>query len=163
MPPNLTIRTATPADMPDLMRLFRGFMDYNGDPSPPDAELAGAIAPVFDDPHAEIRITLAADGTPIGYAHIRHYYSIWMAAPECFLEDLFVEEARRDRGVGRRMLEDVFARARERGCKRVRLDTNERNDRGIYLYETLGFVCTRDTDRYGGGRQLYYTKYLGEG
>ena len=157
MSADLTVRVAGPDDMPALMRLFRGFMDYLGDPSPPDAELAGAIAPVFTDPHAEILI--AEDGgEPIAYAHVRYYYSVWMAGPECFLEDLFVSEARRDGGIGRRLLGVIFDRARARGCRRVRLDTNEENRRGIHLYESAGFSCKRDS--YEGGRQLYYTAYL---
>lgn len=152
-----TIRVAGPDDMTALLRLFRGFMDYLGDPSPPDAELAGAIAPVFADPMAEILIAEDTGG-PVGYAHLRYYYSVWMAGPECFLEDLFVFEGRRDAGIGRRMLGAIFERARGRGCRRVRLDTNEGNTRGIHLYEAMGFSCTRDS--YDGGRQLYYTAYL---
>jgi GNAT superfamily N-acetyltransferase len=143
--------------MPALLRLFRGFMEYLGDPSPPDDELAGAIEPVFADPKAEILIG-EIDGEPVAYAHVRYHYSVWTAGPECFLEDLFVFEHRRDGGIGRRMLGVVFDRARERGCRRVRLDTNEENKRGVHLYEAVGFSCTRDS--YEGGRQLYYTAYL---
>ena len=157
MPASLMVRVAGPDDVHALMRLFRGFMYYLGDPSPPDAELAGAIAPVFADGDAEILIG-EAGGEPVAYAHVRYYYSVWMAGVECFLEDLFVFEAQRDGGIGRQMLATVFERARERGCRRVRLDTNEENERGIHLYESLGFSCTRDS--YRGGRQLYFTAYL---
>lgn len=157
MPADLSIRVAGPEDMPALLRLFRGFMDYLGDPSPPDGELAAAIAPVFTDPHAEILIGEIA-GEPVAYAHIRYYYSVWMAGPECFLEDLFVFEHLRDGGIGRQLLADIFARARARHCRRIRLDTNEENRRGIHLYEAVGFACSRDS--YDGGRQLYYTAYL---
>ena len=157
MPPaDLAIRLATPADLPALLPLFRGFMDYLGDPSPPDAELADAIRPVLSDEQAEL--LLAEDGQPLGYAHLRYYYSVWMAALECFIEDLFVVEARRDAGIGARLLAASFARAQEHGCKRVRLDTNQQNARSIHLYERLGFSCRRDS--YNGAPQLYYTKYL---
>jgi len=157
MPADLHIRTAGPADMPALLALFRGFMDYLGDPSPPDASLADAIAPVFTDPSAAILIG-AIDGEPVAYAHVRTYYSVWMAAPECFLEDLFVYEHRRDGGIGRQMLAAVFDWAKARACRRVRLDTNEGNERGIHLYESVGFSCTRDS--YEGGHQRYYTAYI---
>jgi GNAT superfamily N-acetyltransferase len=157
MSTGLAVRVAGPGDMAALLRLFRGFMEYLGDPSPPDDALAGAITPVFSDPQAEILIG-EVDGDPVGYAHVRYHYSVWMAGSECFLEDLFVFEHRRDGGIGRRMLGVVFDRARERGCRRVRLDTNEENKRGIHLYESTGFSCTRDS--YDGGRQLYYTAYL---
>jgi GNAT superfamily N-acetyltransferase len=154
---DFAVRVAGPGDMPALLRLFRGFMDHLGDPSPPDDALAGAIGPVFADPHAEILIG-EVEGEPVAYAHVRYHYSVWMAGPECFLEDLFVFEHKRDGGIGRRMLGVIFDRARERGCRRIRLDTNEENARGIHLYEAVGFSCTRDS--YEGGRQLYYTAYL---
>lgn len=160
MTSTVRVREAGAADMPALLTLFRGFMDYLGDPSPPQAELEAAIAPVFEDDQAEILIAEAGDGTPLGYAHARFYYSVWQAGPEAFLEDLFVFEQFRDRRVGRQMLDVLFARARARGCRRLRLDTNERNERGIHLYEAMGFSCSRDS--YEGGRQLYYTKYLDE-
>jgi GNAT superfamily N-acetyltransferase len=156
-----TIRRAGPEDMPALIGLFRGFMADQRVPSPPDADLAAAIMPVFSDPHAEVLIAEDGDGTPLAYTHLRYYYSVWTAAPECFIEDLFVVESHRDRGVGRRVLAAVFERARARGCHRARLDTNEQNHRGVHLYESLGFACTRDS--YDGGRQLYYTKNLHEG
>ena len=154
----ITIRRASEADMPALLRLFRGFMDYLGDPSPPDSALAGAIAPALSGPEAEVLVALDGAGEPLGYGHVRYHHSIWMAGPEAFLEDLFVLEAARDRGIGRRLLAEIFARARARGCRRLRLDTNEANARGIHLYEALGFSCRRDS--YDGSRQLYYTKDL---
>lgn len=158
MPDRYVIRAATLADMPHLVRLFLGFMEHLGDPSPPRSELAAAIAPVFDDRTAEILLGGREGADPVAYAHLRRYYSAWMAGPECFVEDLFVEEAERSHGLGRMMLSAVFERARAEGCRRVRLDTNERNDTGRHLYEALGFSNERDS--YDGGRQLYYTKDL---
>ena len=125
MPAGLKVRVAGPDDMPALLRLFRGFMDYLGDPSPPDDELAGAIGPVFVDPQAEILIG-EEDGEPVAYAHVRYHHSVWMAGPECFLEDLFVFEQQRDGGIGRRMLgvifdpcrDDMFIAQRGRGATR---------------------------------------------
>ena len=160
MAADLRIRVAGAEDMPALVRLVRGFMEHEQYPAPLDAELAGAIAPVLTDPVAEMLIADGADGTPLAYAHLRYYHSVWMAAPECFLEDLFVVASRRDQGIGRRMLAAVEDRARARGCRRVRLDTNEQNERGVHLYESVGFSCGRES--YGGSRQLYYTKYLDE-
>lgn len=158
MTSSYAIRSAGPDDLPELLRLFRGFMDYLGDPSPPEPELAGAILPMFQDETAALFLGGRAGEPPAAYAHVRTYYSVWMAAPECFLEDLFVSEAERGRGLGRAMLEAIFAWARERGCRRVRLDTNEENAAGRHLYEALDFTNQRDS--YDGARQLYYTKNL---
>jgi ribosomal protein S18 acetylase RimI-like enzyme len=68
-----------------------------------------------------------------------------------------VDEARRS-GLGRALVEGAIARARERGCRRMELDTNEDNAAARALYEGLGFV----NDRYGS-RDLYYRLHLDNG
>ena len=43
----------------------------------------------------------------------------WAIEPRCYLEDLFVDPAMRGRGLGRALIEDLIARARERGWSRL--------------------------------------------
>jgi ribosomal protein S18 acetylase RimI-like enzyme len=49
------------------------------------------------------------------------------------------------------LLQRVLERARDRGCRRVELDTNEGNDGAIALYESLGFSATSK----GSSRSLF--------
>jgi ribosomal protein S18 acetylase RimI-like enzyme len=55
------------------------------------------------------------------------------------LEDLYVAVSARRRGLGRALVGAALARARERGARRIELDTIETNVRAIALYESLGF------------------------
>jgi ribosomal protein S18 acetylase RimI-like enzyme len=89
---------------------------------------------------------------------LRYRWGIWRAGFDCLLEDLYIVEEARRSGLGRALVEGAIARARERGCRRMELDTNEDNTAARALYEGLGFV----NDRYGG-RDLYYRLHLDKG
>jgi ribosomal protein S18 acetylase RimI-like enzyme len=62
----------------------------------------------------------------------------------CYLQDLFTDEAARGRGVGRRLIDAVAARAKERGCSRVYWMTQETNTVARALYDRVaefrGFI-----------------------
>lgn len=72
-------------------------------------------------------------------AQLRFRWSVWTSAEDCWLEDLYVGEAARRRGLGRALVRTAVKRARERGCKRIELDVDERNDAALALYRACGF------------------------
>ena len=61
-----------------------------------------------------------------------------------FAHDLFVADAMRGSGVGRKLIEAVYEVARTRGCSRVYWLTQETNVRAMALYDKVaqksGFV-----------------------
>jgi GNAT superfamily N-acetyltransferase len=57
-----------------------------------------------------------------------------------FLEGLIVDEAARSRGIGAVLLEAVEARARERGCAGIRVQSNVLRERAHSFYERNGYV-----------------------
>jgi GNAT superfamily N-acetyltransferase len=78
--------------------------------------------------------------------HIRHR-SCWTAGDYCYLQDLFVTPAARHSGVGRKLIEHVYALAAREGCARVYWLTHETNSVAIELYDRIakrtGFVQYR--------------------
>ena len=91
------------------------------------------------------------EALPVGVCQLRFRHSVWTAAEDCWLEDLFVRGEARRRGVARALVHRAVARARERGCRRIELDTNEDNHPAIVLYESVGFSATSK----GRSRSLY--------
>jgi ribosomal protein S18 acetylase RimI-like enzyme len=100
----------------------------------------------------------AATGAPLGHAAVRYQPSAWEQGREAELEDLFVIAAARRRGVGRRLVQAVVAAAAARGCRKVGLQTNERNAPAVALYGRLGFAAERA--RWEEGRQLWLERRL---
>jgi GNAT superfamily N-acetyltransferase len=70
---------------------------------------------------------------------LRYRHSLWQDAPDCNLEDLFVEDAARRHGLGAELVRAAISRARRRGCRRIELDVNDANAPAVALYERLGF------------------------
>ena len=66
------------------------------------------------------------DGELAGFAHYLFHRSTWAPHRYCYLEDLFVDPARRQMGVGRALIEAVYAEADARQCARVYFDANGR-------------------------------------
>jgi ribosomal protein S18 acetylase RimI-like enzyme len=79
------------------------------------------------------------------------------------LKRMYVEAALRGRGVGRRLLAELEARARQAGYARVRLETGVLQPRAIRLYEGAGY---RRVANYGIYRDnphsVCFEKALGE-
>jgi ribosomal protein S18 acetylase RimI-like enzyme len=67
-----------------------------------------------------------------------------------------VSEGGRGGGHGQELVEAVFESARARGCKRIELDVNERNEGALRFYESLGFT----TEPKPPGRTLFLSRRL---
>jgi GNAT superfamily N-acetyltransferase len=74
---------------------------------------------------------------PAGYALFFETYSTWVGCG-LFLEDLFVREAFRGRGVGTALLASVARIAVDEGCYGMQWEVLNWNQKAIELYEGLG-------------------------
>ncbi len=74
------------------------------------------------------------------------------------LEDVFVLSGARRCGRGRQLVEFAIARAVQKGCRLIGLNTNERNAGALALYRSLGFAAERAL--WNGARQLWLERPL---
>jgi len=88
-----------------------------------------------------------AGGGLIGLAHTILHRNTAMIAPVCYMQDLFVAQEARGHGVGRALIEAVYARARAAGLPRVYWQTHETNATAQALYDKVaersGFIQYR--------------------
>jgi GNAT superfamily N-acetyltransferase len=77
------------------------------------------------------------DGQAAGYAVFFGYYSTW-AGRALYLEDLFVREKFRGKGIGKELLAAVARAALEYGCYGIHWEVLDWNRRAIELYKALG-------------------------
>lgn len=90
-----------------------------------------------------------SQGRIVGIVHYIFHRSTWTPGPYCYLQDLFTVEDARGLGVGRALIEAVYARAKEEGASRVYWLTHETNTVAMQLYDKIadksGFVQYRKT------------------
>jgi GNAT superfamily N-acetyltransferase len=76
-------------------------------------------------------------GRPVGMALFYPIFSTWDALPGLFLNDLYVAEAGRGRGIGRRLMAEMAALALARGCGRLEWQVLHHAG-AITFYEAMG-------------------------
>ena len=148
------VRVATPGDVEVVTRLLCDFRDWERRDWPPDETVRAGVERLIGRSDTEY---LLGGDPPAGIVQLRYRYGVWWDAEDCHVEDVFVRREARGAGLGRALVETTLDRARARGCRRVELDANERNDAALRLYGSFGFSAT--ANRYGG-RDLYLRLHL---
>ncbi|BCT92291.1 N-acetyltransferase [Lysobacter helvus] len=136
----IVIRDLAPADRLQWEGLWAGYNAFygrQGDTAVP-AEVIETTWTRFFDP-AEPMHALVADraGTLLGLTHYLFHRSTIQLQPTCYLQDLFTAEAARGTGIGRALIEAVYARARAAGSPRVYWQTHETNTTAMRLYDQV--------------------------
>jgi GNAT superfamily N-acetyltransferase len=133
------VRPALPGDEHTLFTLIRALARYEklehtvtGDAERLKAHLFGP-APLIQALLAE-----SDRGAPLGFALFFGNYSTFLTTPGLYLEDLFVIEEARGRGVGRALLREVARIALQRGAGRLEWTVLDWNAKAITFYEGVG-------------------------
>jgi len=149
---------ATAEDAETVAGLLVEFRDHNGSDWPSDNAFLASVERLFEDRDTEFLLASRDDDSaPAGVLQLRFRFSVWRAAPDAWLEDLFVRADARRAGVGDALVALAIERASERAAARIELDTNEDNAAAIALYERHGFSTT---SKGGSGRDLFLGRPL---
>ena len=149
---------AAPDEAEAVAGLLVEFRDHNGSDWPSANAFLASVERLLEDRDAEFLLaTPDDDSPPAGVLQLRLRFSVWKAAPDAWLEDLFVREQARRAGAGDALVALAIERARERGAKRIELDANEDNAPALALYERHGFS---PRSKGGPGRDLFLGRPL---
>lgn len=147
MPAAPSIRPLALADLADWRRLWDGYNAFYGRAGAtalPEAITEATWARFFDPAEPVHALVAEQAGRVVGLAHYLYHRSTTRLNDVCYLQDLFTEETCRGRGIGRRLIEAVYAAAREAGSSRVYWQTQLTNQAGRALYDQLaehrGFI-----------------------
>lgn len=99
------------------------------------------------DAHTEALIC-AIDGQPVGYAVFFMSYSTWLGKNGIYLEDLYVAKRFRQCGAGKKLLCQVAAIAKARGCGRLEWSVLDWNRHAIDFYDSIGANAQSEWIRY---------------
>ena len=136
-----TIRTATAADVPQILAFIRALATYERAPEQVVCDEARLRESMFGaKPEAEVLLACVGPA-PAGFAVFFHNYSTWWGRQGVYLEDLFVRPEMRGKGIGKALLKAVATIARDRECARVEWAVLDWNQPAIDFYRSLGAVA----------------------
>src|SRR5665213_3486303 len=127
-----TIRTATEADVPQILAFIRALAVYERAPDAVTATEAGLLRDGFGPNPIYFCLIADHDGRPAGFALYFFNYSTWKGRPGIYLEDLFVQPDFRGLGIGKALLRQVAAIAVQKGCPRLQWEPNSWTNGAMY-------------------------------
>jgi GNAT superfamily N-acetyltransferase len=136
----IEIRSATEADVGILLGLIRDLAVYEKKPvSIVQATEEDLKRDGFGlNRRFEARLAFI-DGKPVGFTLFFPDYSTWEGRAGLFLEDIFVAETARRRGIGRALMADLAAIALARDWRRINFRVLTWNPAREF-YHSLGFA-----------------------
>jgi GNAT superfamily N-acetyltransferase len=134
----LNIRTATRDDVPTLLALICELATYEKKREKAVVTEADLLRDAFGSAPKFRALIAEWEGEPAGYASFFYFYSTFQGRPALFLEDLFVLDRLRGKGIGKALLVAVAKLAIEEHCHGLRWEVLDWNRPAINFYEKLG-------------------------
>ena len=105
----------------------------------PDAKIASAVQALLRHPERGRILIAVGEGGPVGVAALSFAWPLEYADRSAWLEELYVEPAARERGIGTRLLRAALRVAAEAGAIAVDLEVETGHERAARLYTREGF------------------------
>lgn len=134
----VTIRAANEADVSLILSFIRKLAEY-GDISDEVFATEDDIRSALFAPNPVASAAIAYVGNePAGFAIYSYTFSSFLGRPGMLIEDLYVENAHRSRGIGKALLVHLAKLARQRSCGRLEWAVLNWNERAMEFYQELG-------------------------
>jgi len=141
------IRPLAPEDQAAWRPLWDGYNAFygrHGDTALPEHVTATTWQRFFDPGEPMFALVAEVEGSVVGLAHCLFHRSMTRVEPVCYLSDLFTDPVLRGKGIGRALIEGVYAQAGAAGASRIYWQTHATNAAGRALYDQVathhGFV-----------------------
>ncbi|RKF16105.1 GNAT family N-acetyltransferase [Roseovarius spongiae] len=133
----ITIRPLAQTDEPDWRRLWTGYLDYYETTVPEEVYRTTFRRLLSDDQPDQNGLIAHRGGDAVGLVHYIYHPHNWRLEKVCYLQDLYTDPAARGGGVGRKLIEAVYAQADADGCPSVYWMTQDFNQTARYLYDRI--------------------------
>lgn len=146
----INFKAAESADQPLIIPFMEKFYQLDNYPFDPELQ-EKALADLIAAPGLGEVWLIRERETTIGYLVVCLGYSLEYRGRDAFIDEIFIEESYRNRGIGRQAMEFIDQRCLALGVKVLHLEVEKDKENAQALYRKSGFA-----DR---GRYLL-TKYL---
>jgi len=136
-PQTVSVRPLVTSDESDWRRLWTAYLAFY-DSSVPEEVYQSTFARLLgDDPQDFTCLIAEVDGKPVGLTHYLFHRHAWKVENVCYLQDLYADPAVRGKGIGRALIEAVYAAADDAGSPTVYWLTQDFNATARQLYDRI--------------------------
>ena len=139
-----TLRAAEPRDVPALVGLIRELAEFEKLTHLVEVTPQRLHPQLFGERPAAEAVVAELQGRVIGFALFFTNFSTFLGKPGLYLEDLYVQPAHRNGGVGRALLTHLAALANARGYGRFEWSVLDWNVDAIRFYDKMGATLLRE-------------------
>ncbi len=134
----MILRKATVEDAPEIMKLIHDLALYEKEPESVKLSIEDLKRDGFgDNPYFHCGIG-EIDGEVMGFSLYFFTWSTWEGRPSLYLEDLYVREAARGKGLGAALLKNLAKIALDKNCVRFEWAVLDWNELARDFYHKLG-------------------------
>ena len=134
----LNIRSLAPSDHADWHRLWTAYLAFYETTLPEEIYDSTWSRLLGNDAYDPIGLIAEVDGRPVGLTHYFFHRHCWKVENVCYLQDLYADPDVRGQGIGRALIEAVYAAADAAGCPSVYWTTQDFNTDARKLYDRVG-------------------------
>ena len=136
--PDVIVRPLAARDEDEWRVLWKGYLTFYKS-SVPHEVYATTFARLLGDDAQDFRALVAeVDGRLVGLVHFLFHRHCWRVENVCYLQDLFASPEVRGLGIGRALIEAVYAAADAEGAPNVYWLTQSSNHSARQLYDRIG-------------------------
>lgn len=137
------LHLAKPEDLPRLQALVAAFHAHGGIEQT-DAARAKSLMPLLQgSPHGAAYLVGPRRG-PVGYIIVSFGYSVKMGGISGFIDEFYIRENVRGRGMGGEVLRALIPALAEYGVVALNLEIDHNNANASRLYTRLGFAARQN-------------------
>lgn len=135
----IRVRPAASGDINRLCELLGELFSQEAEFSPEPARQRRALRSIIDTPDCGTILVALDEHEVLGMVLLLYTVSTALGGRVALLEDMIVTAAARGDGVGRQLITAATRVAREQGCLRITLLTDNSNHRAQGFYRDAGF------------------------
>lgn len=137
-------RSADDSDIEALLAMMREFYAHDGLRFD-EAAARRALQGVIHEPNLGRVFLILEEGEVAGYAVLTFGYSLEFHGRDAFVDEIYLRDEYRGKGIGKRALEFLSTVCAESGARALHLEVERRNTNAQQVYHKFGF---EDHDRY---------------
>ena len=140
MTPNdaLNVRPLTLSDRPQWDGLWAAYLEFYGTSRPREVFDTTFERLIGTDSQDFSALVAEQGGKLVGLVHYLFHRHCWRIENVCYLQDLYADPTVRGQGIGRRLIEAVYAAADAAGNPTVYWLTQDNNAQARKLYDRIG-------------------------